>query len=188
VCGLPRHHLRSSVLTLPRPGRPRPPGRHTRAACPSPQRTHVTRVGVKKPVQRRPAGHERLDSASSRYPLATRAARTLRRASNIILGSAFRFDPSLIARASAGIPRGALEARRGLERTGEWPYCYVKTRSSWIREVMLGLVKTLLRWYLAVRADVRRSRPSIGATWRRRRAARHASGSYAPLSLYVLVC
>jgi hypothetical protein len=42
-------------------------------------------------------------------------------------------------------------ARAGTNR--EWPYRYVKTRSSWIREVMLSLVKTLLRWYLAVRAD-----------------------------------
>ena len=45
------------------------------------------------------AVHERLDSASSKYPLTTRAARSLRRASNIILYSAFRFDPSLIAKA-----------------------------------------------------------------------------------------
>jgi hypothetical protein len=28
---------------------------------------------------------------------------------------------------------------------------YVKAPSSWIREVMLSLVKTLLRWYSAVR-------------------------------------
>jgi hypothetical protein len=55
------------------------------------------------------------------------------------------------------LSRGAPEARRGLgrlERTGEWPYHYVKTRSSWLREVLLSLVKTLLRWYLAVRAEV----------------------------------
>ena len=52
------------------------------------------------------------------------------------------------------LARETLEARRGLERTGEWPYRYVKTRSSWIREVILSLMKTLLRRYLAVRADV----------------------------------
>jgi hypothetical protein len=63
--------------------------------------------------------------------------------------------PSATAQSAPNLlARGALEARRGLERTGEWPYRYVKTRSSWIREVMLSLVKTLLRWYLAVRADV----------------------------------
>ena len=89
--------------------------------------------------------------------------------------------PSATAQSAPNVlARGALEARRGLERTGEWPYRYVKTRSSWIREVMLSLVKTLLRWYLAVRADVEAVAALDRATWRRRRAARHASGSYTP--------
>jgi hypothetical protein len=30
--------------------------------------------------------------------------------------------------------------------------CYPMTRSSWLREVMPSLVKTLLRWYWTVRA------------------------------------
>jgi ATPase family associated with various cellular activities (AAA) len=45
----------------------------------------VARIGPQEAVQRRPAVHERLESSSSRYPLAARAARSLRRASNIIL-------------------------------------------------------------------------------------------------------
>ena len=45
----------------------------------------IARIGPQEAVQRRPAVHERPESSSSRYPLAARAARSLRRASNIIL-------------------------------------------------------------------------------------------------------
>ena len=45
----------------------------------------IARIGPQEPVQRRPAVHERSESSSSRYPLAARATRSLRRASNIIL-------------------------------------------------------------------------------------------------------
>jgi peroxiredoxin len=45
----------------------------------------VARIGPQEAVQRRPAVNERPESSSSRYPLAARAARSLRRASNIIL-------------------------------------------------------------------------------------------------------
>jgi peroxiredoxin len=45
----------------------------------------IARIGPQEAVQRRPAVHERPESSSSRYPLAARAVRSLRRASNIIL-------------------------------------------------------------------------------------------------------
>ena len=47
----------------------------------------VTRVGAQEAVQLRPAGHGRLERSGSscRYPLAASAARSLRRASNIVL-------------------------------------------------------------------------------------------------------
>jgi peroxiredoxin len=45
----------------------------------------IARICPQEAVQRRPAVHERPESSSSRYPLAARAARSLRRASNIIL-------------------------------------------------------------------------------------------------------
>src|SRR5579859_3875714 len=45
----------------------------------------IARIGMQEAVQRQPAVHERPESSSSRYPLAARAARSLRRASNIIL-------------------------------------------------------------------------------------------------------
>jgi hypothetical protein len=47
---------------------------------------------------------------------------------------------------------GISKRRVGWERTGGWAYRQVRTLSSWIREVMSSLVKTLLRWYSAVRA------------------------------------
>lgn len=46
---------------------------------------------------------------------------------------------------------GISERGVGGNETGERPYRYVRTCSSWTREVMLSLVKTLLRWYWAVR-------------------------------------
>jgi hypothetical protein len=86
------------------------------------------------------------------------------------------------------LARGTLEARRGLERTGEWPYRYVRRRSSWIREVMLSLVKTLLRWYLAVRDDVEAvaalDRGDTAPTAGRPACQRQLH----TLSLYVLIC
>jgi hypothetical protein len=50
------------------------------------------------------------------------------------------------------LSRGDLGARCGLGVNRRVAVRYVKTSSSWIREVMLSLVKTLLRWYSAVRA------------------------------------
>src|SRR5262249_35718631 len=48
---------------------------------------HVTRIGAQEAVQFRRAVHERLEGSGSsrRYPLATSAVRSLRRASNIVL-------------------------------------------------------------------------------------------------------
>ena len=43
-----------------------------------------------------------------------------------------------------------------------WPCRYGRTRSSWLREVMLSLVKTLLRWYWTVRALMNRRLPISG--------------------------
>jgi hypothetical protein len=46
---------------------------------------------------------------------------------------------------------GISERGEGWNGTEEWPYRYIRTFSSWIREVMSSLVKTLLGWYWAVR-------------------------------------
>src|SRR5215467_4876862 len=45
----------------------------------------IARVGAQEAVERGPAVHERLPPSSAIYPLAARAARSLRRASNSVL-------------------------------------------------------------------------------------------------------
>src|SRR5450755_296297 len=47
--------------------------------------SHIARVGPQEAVESCPAVHECLEVSSSRYPLAARAARSLRLASNIVL-------------------------------------------------------------------------------------------------------
>src|SRR6266702_5834806 len=47
--------------------------------------SHVTRIGPQEAVEFGPAIHELLEESSPIYPLAARAARSLRRASNSVL-------------------------------------------------------------------------------------------------------
>src|SRR5690349_10400128 len=71
---------------------------------------HVARIGLEEPLQLRPAPHDRLTPvvvagsgcSALRYPSAASTARNLRRASNIVLYSALRLDPSRSTSASRG--------------------------------------------------------------------------------------
>ena len=76
----------------------------------------IARVGLQQAVRFRPAVHERLAALWSRQPLAARAVRSLRRASNIILQIALQFEPSLTTSASSGTPLTTIATKISLPR------------------------------------------------------------------------